>query len=264
MADDTTEGAGEEKPDASAQMDLFAERTEKVAQQLEATAANVAALAERAAQTPPPAAAAPQTPRPERFTEEQVLAAVDRKEITLAQGLALLSRQAKEEAKEEARKEVEQKLSAERGQKSLQSVVSKIQAYQQAIPGLRQRGSAEWNSVVAQYTELVEEGHKPDQLTELAALKLVFGKDPGKHEEVRESTRERVARTTETPSAGTNRTRTGASRPTRSVESDPDLPPSVRDHIGKMIRIGQYKGWDDPKVKSYADRYKSKHAGAGA
>lgn len=270
MADDTApDGEGEKKPDATAQMDLFAERTEKVAEQLEATASHMAVLAERAASAPPPAPSGSPAPptKPVRYSEERIVAAIERKEITQAEGMALIALQIREEAKEEARKEAAGALAQNQSQERDRQIAAKIGEFRQAIPGLAQQGSPEWRQVVQRFQELVAEGHdKSSLLTELTALRDVFGRNPAR-QEVREVTRDRVARTVETPSASGGGSRGTGARGggrERSPENDPDLPEHVRGYLAHQIQLGQLKGWDDPKAKSYAARYKKMRGGAAA
>lgn len=243
---------GEEKE--ASQLELFADRLEKTGEKLDSMSAHVAALAERAATTPPPAPAPAPEAKPARYTEEQVFAAVEKGDITNAQGLALLAKQIREDAKEEARRETQVAMAQQRQHQSEQGVSQKIAAYKAKVPGLALRGSDDWNRVAIRFQELVSEGHDGrNLLTELTAIRDVFGLDP--QEEPRERTKERAARTTETTSTSSSRT-TAPTRGRKASEPDAELPQDARNYVQKLINLGQYKGWDDPKAVAYVNRYK--------
>lgn len=255
MADGEESGADEKKPDASAQLDLFAERTDKVASKLDAVTQQISALAEHVAQAPVQVVAPQPQQKLPRMSEEQVFALEEKGEITRAQAMAFLTRQAREDAKEETRKEVAAAIDVARNQSATANIAAKISEYQKAIPGLQNKGTEEWNRVAAVFRELVNEGHPHNSLlTELTAIRQVYGVDPSQHAEVRDRTKERNSREPASPSSSAART-TRTTR-ARSNEPDPDLPDQVRLYVGRMINIGQYKGWDDPKAVAYAKRWK--------
>lgn len=248
---------GEKKPE-QAQLELFAEKTDKIAEKLDATVQSVAALAAQVADRPAPqVTVAPQAQPQQRLTEEQVMALVEDKKISLAVGMSYLNRLAREDAKAEARRETQEQLRGV-GQQAVQADVSnKIAAYKQVIPALNQRGSPEWNEVAQRFAQLVGEGYDQTLATELIALREVYGRDPSKHTEVRERTRE-SAREAEVPSSSSRGSQPSGRRSSKSGESDPDLPSEARDYIRRMINIRQYKGWDDPKALKYIERFKSR------
>lgn len=255
MPDDSKVAESDEKKLEDKQLELF-EKTEAIAERMEATAQSVAALAQSVADRPVHAPApAPVQPVPQRLTEEQVMALVEKGDVTQAQGMAYLLKMAREDAKTEARRETVEQLSAVGRHAHQNDVAGKIGEYKKAVPALGQRGSAEWNEVAQRYSELTAEGHPASMITELTALREIYGRDPSKHESVKERTRER-ARATETPSSAGSRSG-GSGRGRAKNEPDTDLPAEVRDYVGKMINIGQYRGWDDPKAQKYVERYKT-------
>jgi hypothetical protein len=263
VADSTPESGGENKdgggPDR--QLELF-EKTAQIAEKLEATTQQVASIAQTVADRPAPAAPAAPQQQIQHLSEEQVFAAIERGDITQAAGMAYLLKRAKEEAKAEGRREAQQTLVEVGRAASEHDIAGKIAAYRHAVPALGVRGSPEWNEVAARFHELVAEGHPRDSIrTELVALRDIFGRDPSKagsdHAPVRERTKERVTRG-ESPSSASGRG--SAPRRQRGNEPDSELPQDARDYVDKMIRIGQYKSWDDPRVAKYAERFKASAA----
>jgi len=259
-SDPKAEAAAEEEKKAAAEdksLEL-AEQNAKLAEKLEATAQRVASIAESVAERPV-VAAQPAAPAPEkRLTEEQVMALVENKQISLAQGMAYLRRLAAEDARAEAQRTTAAAL-AELGTRAQQQQTAQMIAeYKQAIPELGQKHSAEWTAVLQRYTKLVGEGYPETLQTELTALRELYGREPAKRrdEEPRERTKERATRGAETPSSSASRAQT-PSRRAKGAEADPDLPADHRTYVEHMIRIGQYKGWDDPRVAKYAERAKS-------
>ena len=257
---DATQVEGEEKGSAEDAQLAIAEQNAKLAEKLEETAARVAsiaeAVAERPAAQPQPAA---QPAAPQRLTEDQVMALVEDKKITMAQGMAYLRKLAAEDARMEARRETAAAL-AEVGQAATaQQVVSAIAEYKKAVPALAQRHSNEWNEVAQRYQQLVGEGYPATVQTELQALRELYGRDPSKprdQQPVRDRTKERAMRGAETPSGSSSR---GAPsrRGRASSEPDPELGADHRTYVDHMISIGQFKGWDDPKAQKYVARAKS-------
>lgn len=236
----------------------IAEHNAKLAERLESTAQTVAGIAERVAQQQP-APAAPQAQQPVRVSEEQVAAAVERGEITQAQGLQILSRQYREDAKSEARREVQATLVEAGTHAATQHVGQLIGQYKQAVPGLAKRGSDDWNEAAQRFHELVREGYPNTIATELQALRELHGRDPSKAgssgaDPVRERTKERATRGQETTAPAA---RAPARTRRSSTEPDPDLSADHRTYVQRMIQIGQYKGWDDPKAVKYVSRAKS-------
>jgi hypothetical protein len=247
----------EERKAAAEQARETAEHNAKLAEKLEATAQTVASIAERVAQQPQaaPAAAAP---APQRLSEEQVEQLIAAEKITRAQGMAYLLKLAREDARTEARREAQAALGEVGAQVGQQQVLAKIAEYKRAVPSLDRKGSPEWNEVAAVYRDLVAEGNPDALATELQALRLVHGRDPGKiGGDVRDRTKERATRGTETSAPAA---RTAAPRRRGSAENDPDLSSDHRTYVDHMIRIGQFKGWDDPKAVKYIDRAKEMSA----
>lgn len=248
---------GEKRSADERQLEL-AEHNAKLAEKLESTAATVAGIAERVAQPHQPAPAAPQPPI--RVTEEQVAAAIERQEITQAQGMQILSRQIREDARAEARQATQFAL-AEVGARATEGQVSNlIGQYKEHVPGLGRRGSPEWNETAARFHALVREGYPSTIATELQALRELYGRDPskaggGESAAVRERTKERATRGAETSSPSSSRT--GTPRARRASEPDADLSAEHRSYVERMIQIGQYKGWDDPRAQKYAERAKA-------
>lgn len=253
MADEPKSSEEKKKDDSTEQLELFAEKTEKVASKLDAVTQQIATLAETVSQQPAHQPV-PLPQKPVRLSEEQVWALVEKNEISAAQAHAFLGRQNVEIAKEEARKEVEGVIATARAQGATANVTARISEYQKAIPGLMTKGSPEWNRVADRFRALVSKGHPGSVLTELTALEFVFGEDPSEHTEVRERTKERNARHTETPSSAGTRNR---STPRASKADDPDLPDGVRSYVQRLININQLSGWDDPRAAKYTERYKA-------
>lgn len=261
--DPAAAAAAEEKQAAE---ERIAEHNAKLAEKLERTAETVAGIAERVAAQPaaqPQAAAQPQ--QPIRVTEEQVAAAIERGEITQAQGLQILARQTREDARAEARREVQATLAEASTQVATHQVASLIESYKAQVPALGRRGSEEWNEAAARFSELVRVGYPRTLATELQALREIYGPDPSRagesREPVRERTKERATRGAETTSAASAR---APSPRRRAGEPDPDLSADHRGYIERMIQIGQYKGWDDPRAVKYAERAKTIAAARGA
>lgn len=262
---DPAAAAADEKAAADERHRELAETQTKLAAAVDQTVQAVAGLAERVAQPPAqPAAAQPQ--QPVRVTEEQVAAAIERGEITQAQGLQILARQNREDAKAEARRETQAQLAELGTQAQAQQVASLIESYKEHVPALARRGSDEWNEAAARFNQLVREGYPRTLATELQALRELYGRDPSKAADrdgppVRERTKERVTRGQETTASSSGRS---PSPRRRAGEPDPDLSTDHQNYVNRMIQIGQYKGWDDPKVQAYVARAKQIAASKGA
>lgn len=260
MPDPIDPAADEKKAAAAEEKHLeLAEQNAKLAEKLEATAQRVASIAEHVAERPtvvqqPAAAAQPVA----RLTEDQLMAAVEAKQITMAQAMAYQRRLATEDAAVTAQRTTQAAL-AELGSRAVEhGVVARIAEYKKAIPALAQKHSPEWNAAATRWSQLVAEGYPETIQTELTALREIYGRDPAKaaeREEPRERTKERLTRGQETRSSASARSEPGRSRRSAN-EPDPDLPADHKTYVEHMIRIGQYKGWDDPKVAKYTERAK--------
>ena len=262
---DPAAAAADEKAAAAERHRELAESQTKLAAAVDQTVQAVAGLAERVAQpAAQPQAAQPQ--QPIRVTEEQVDAAIERGDITRAQGFAILARQNREDAKAEARRETQAQLAELGTQAQAQQVASLIESYKEHVPGLSRRGSEEWNEAASRFRQLVNEGYPRTLATELQALRELYGRDPSKAAEresapVRERTKERATRGQETTSSSSARSPTPRRR---AGEPDPDLSTDHRNYVERMIQIGQYKSWDDPRAVKYVERAKAIAAGKGA
>lgn len=250
--------AADEKSGADDKQLEIVEQNAKLAEKLEAAAQRVAAIAEtvaeqRSAQPPAPAA---QPQQPARLSEEQLMALVESKQITMAQAMAYQRKLAIEDAQVAARQVTQQALAEVGSRATEHQIASAIAQYRQAVPSLGQKHSAEWTEVAQRFSQLVAEGYPNTIATELQALRELYGREPGKQSAPREHTKERATRGAETPSPASART-PAPRRGRSSSEPDPDLPSDHKTYVEHMIRIGQYRGWDDPRVAKYVERHKT-------
>lgn len=255
MADENPSESEEKKKDDSGkeQLDLFAKKTDQVVNRLDAVSSQVAGLVEAITRAPQQNQQQ-QAPIP----DEQVWQLEEDGRITRAQAMAYLTRKARQEAKEEARRESENVIGQLRDGVRAQSTLKKIAEYTTAYPELQTKGTAEWNKVATRYKQLVEdEGYPNTQVTELAALREIYGNAPGESQ-VKERTKER-ARSQETSSSTSTRSAPRGAAD-RAKDDASDLPAEYRNYVQKMINLRQYSGWDDPKAKKYMSRVRSKLA----
>lgn len=252
--------AADEKKAAEERQLELAEQNTKLAEKVEGMATAVAGIAETLASRPATAPVAAAQPAQQLLTDAQVWKLVKDGDATQEQALAYIAERTKLEARAEARREAQAAL-AEAGRGAAnQRVLNAIAEYKKAIPALGVRGSPEFNEVANVYLTLVrEEGYAETTATELQALREVYGRDPSKKREeteVRDRTKERATRGAETSSPGI--ARTPAPRRSRgSGEADPDLPSEHKQYVQRMINIGQYRGWDDPRAQKYVERAKA-------
>lgn len=255
----TTPDAAADKQAAADEKQLqIAEQQAKVAEKLESAASSVASIAESMASRPTAPSQPAATPAaPAVLSEEQVMALVENKQITMAQAMTYLRKRASEEARVEARREAQQALVEVGSRADEAQTLADIAEYKKAVPGLGQRGSTEWNEVAQRFNKLVGKNYPATIKTELQALRELYGEEPAKREEPRERTKERATRGAEMPSSSSARTTPGPRRARASDEPDPDLSSDHRTYVDHMIRIGQYKGWNDPRAQKYVERAKS-------
>lgn len=257
---ETPDPAADEKKAAEERHLELAEQNTKLVEKIEGMTTAVAGLAESVAARPAAQPAAPQ-PQEQLLTDAQVWKLVADGNATQEQALAYIAARTKLEARAEARAEAKAALAEVGRGAAEQRVLSAIAEYKKAIPALAVKGSPEFNEVARVYLTLVqEEGYSATTATELQALREVYGRDPSKAREsettVRERTKERATRGTETSSPGAART-AAPRRQRASSEPDPDLSSDHRTYVERMIQIGQYRGWDDPRAQKYVERAKS-------
>lgn len=256
---ETPDPAADEKKAAEERQLELAEQNTKLAEKVEGMATAVAGIAESLAARPATAPVAAAQPAQQPLTDVQVWALVKSGDCTQEQALAYIAERTKLEARAEARRETQAAL-ADAGRTAAEHrVLAAIAEYKKAIPALSLRGSPEFNEVAQRYLTLVqEEGYPQTTATELQALREVYGRDPSKRQEteVRERTKERATRGAETSSPGPART-PAPRRARASSEPDPDLSAEHRSYVERMIQIGQYRGWDDPRAQKYSERAKA-------
>jgi hypothetical protein len=257
--DPASDAAAEEKKAAAetAQLEI-AEHNAKLAEKLESTAQAVASIAQTVSERPvvqQVTAAQPQAALPP-LSEEQLMAMVDGKQITMAQAMAYQRKRAMEDAKSEAHRATAETLAHVGARAAEQQVTALIGEYKQAVPALGQRGSTEWQEAAKRFSRLVSIGYPATLQTELQALREIYGDEPSKREEPKERTKERATRGNETPSSASSRAAAPSRRGRASSEPDPDLAADHRTYVEHMISIGQYKGWDDDRAQKYVARAK--------
>ncbi len=123
-------------------------------------------------------------------------------------------------------------------QKQSDHLTAEMAKYTDQIPDLNKQGSEARERVAERYAELTKLGQPVGLATEILACREVFG--PASR--IKETTRETAERHTETGGAGAG--------PGKSNGSVPDIPDKFKAHYDKLIGMGQYKGWDDPKLKN--------------
>lgn len=119
-------------------------------------------------------------------------------------------------------------------------VQTEISRYKEAVPDLNDRESAAFQKVETEFQHLVSLGYDDgDPRTELLAARAAFG-DPSRLKAVKSRGRE------------THEETGGHAESDSDVRTD-GIPKGLtrreRDHYGKLIDRGLYKGWDDPVLK---------------
>lgn len=235
MAEETE--TKEEKTDPK-QADLFG-AVEKVTSKLDAVAQKLEAAAQ------------PKAEKPVRYTEAQIWAAVDDGKLSERDAFKMLRQYDREDAKAEADRMVSERIAESTAQTK---VDAKLGEFYRAHPEILREGSEERALADRVYSELLEDGAPSGKATVLAALRIAF---PTSHGPARETTTQRTARA-ETPSAPAR------PRGARSSASDPfdGFDEREREHYGKMIKAGRYKGADDPDLKKVLDRHRARKSRA--
>lgn len=112
------------------------------------------------------------------FTAEELQGWLDGGQITQAQMIDYLAHQ---RAEEQIRKAEERLANSSRSQRERERVQAEVAKYEEAIPELGDKGSAEYKEAADAFKALVAEGADPkDDGTELAALRAAFGLNPGR------------------------------------------------------------------------------------
>lgn len=202
-------------------------------------------VARQAAAPPQPAPAPAPEPR-RRVTPAELMAAVDRNEITLAQALAAQEAQLRVDMGEEIKRATQ--LAAQETQ-----VVSRTQAAIDKLivefPDFAKPGTDLCGEYNLELAELMTHGAPNTLATQLAAARVVAQRHRKPTPEPEETTTQ-TSRSQEvlTPSAGG-----GAAPRTRDRSVWAGIPADAREQYEKLLKRGFWKGESDPKFKAALD-----------
>lgn len=119
-----------------------------------------------------------------------------------------------------------------------QTAQREIDRYKALIPNAAEEGTTERDLLVAEYRELVSLGQPETIATELAALKIAFGKLSAIE----------AARASRQTAEFHQDTGGGDSSPGKAKGPLAKIPARFREHYQDMIKKGQYSGEDDPDL----------------
>lgn len=204
-------------------------------------------LAARPAAPPAPAPAAPAAPT--RVTQQQLAELVNAQKISYADALELWGEQIKRDAEEALDAKLNARLAAVKTEGRLESSAATLL---RDNPDLGVTGSELWKSAVAEYNQLVAEGHEQGPKTQLLAARMAVKAAGAPVTPIIETTRERTVSTeTSTPSPARKPTGPRKLSNKERIESIEDR--HVRHFLSARMAEGRYKGYDDPKLTKYLD-----------
>ena len=196
---------------------------------------------------PPRAPEPPPVPK-KVYTRAELEAAVDNREITEGRRDEILDAQVNDQAREAARQE-SQAIARN------QVVADEMRAFQASSPDILDPSSETHREIGKAYQGLLALGDPDSPVTELKAYRQIL-RTPVVAE------RTQVSRpTTQTGASGAG----GSPAPGRQPAGagpPKDITPKQQYHYEQMIRMGQYTGWDDPKVISelaYRGKSRTRH-----
>ena len=242
---DTADPAQDQDP-----KDSFAPHADRLASKLDELREVI-----RASRQDPAPAPAPQR-EPETWSPEQLQALVDEGKITSAQMINQLRLQDRREIQQELSQRIDKEKATAAAEAQLNA---RIAPYVQAMPELARADSDRFKQFDTRRKALIAEGYADDLRTQLTALRLEFG-DPSSAK-IEETTTQRTARSAETTTPPSRRTQDGKPRSGKDPLSGFD--DREREHYEKMVRSGQFKGWEDERLQKILDRHrKQKEAAA--
>lgn len=176
------------------------------------------------------------TPPPREFARSELLAAVDKGQMTLEQADAVWEKQIITRATNEARTVAGQELSQ---REVARRVDAEMRRYKELVPGVMQEGSKERERVSAEYRFMVSLGSPEGRETELAALRAVYGST----EKIERARGADTALDSEQQSGGAG----GGTGRDDAANKGGDLARTLtareRDFYQKQIDGGRYKDW---------------------
>lgn len=165
------------------------------------------------------------------YTRTELNDAVLAGEMTQSAADAVMERQNERRIAAVAQDAVDVRMTAEK-------VKAEIKRYQELLPATLEDGTPEREKLKNEYLELVSLGQPDSIVTELAALRVAFGKL-----NVLEAAKKPRRTEEHHQDVGGAETAEG-----RSKGPLAKLPPRLRSHYEKMIQKGQYTGPDDPDL----------------
>lgn len=194
----------------------------------------------RAAAAPAAAAAAPK-----EYTAEELQQAVDEQHMTQAQAQAIRDGQSERRIETRVAERADERAEA----KDLATrTTAELDRYIEAIPGLADQSSAEFDKVKGEFAYLIGLGHADDKRTELIAVRAAFG-DVAKLEKIGQQ----AARETHQETGGG---RDPGAEGTRSDAWPKDMPAKNRKYYDSQINKGVFA---DRKAAVDEWNYKPKH-----
>lgn len=226
-----TEQPAENAPDQYQQtLDDLDRRHAELSTQLQQSREDVARLEGRLEAQPPPE-------KPKEYTRAELREAVENETLTQDRADAIWETQLTDKVTREAAAAARAEAAALSRQEKHDAAVAK---YTTAHPELADKSSAKFRRVEQKYRELLAGGQPEGRSTELVALELTLG-SADIPADTTDARRESHAET-----GGS-----GGGKPGKpAAEGAGKVPAKYRDHYAHMIEIGQYEGWDDPKIKA--------------
>ena len=226
-------GAEDTKPRAYSQAEVDAISATAAQKAAEAVAAQVANLQGQV--TAMQATAKQPTVAPP--TVEELMAKVDRGDITEAQLAVELAKQTRQALSVETQAQINEALRNQR-------VSSEVQEYRAARPELMKQGTPERQTLQEKYDWIIStNGRSPvdnaEQIAwELQALKMAFP--------TVKPLEDRTRRTTHQEGGGSSESGTGSKDRAGGVPAW--VPEKLIPHYENQIAAGRYNGWDDPQL----------------
>ena len=245
---DGSESTADAKVEISAaELEQIRSEARVLGTQLQAAEIAKARLEEQAKQ------AVPAVATPPVVTREQLQAAVDEGTITQAQADQETARQMREELRTDLTKDLRAEQAATQQQAALQA---EFDRYVAARPDLKVDGSPDLATAMSEVAALVKLGHPNTLLTEVTALRKVFGPS----ERIVETTRQTRETHQESVGVGHDPAGKGGSGWKKGLSSRQVA--AFEAELNK--KGGQYKGEDDPFFQRVVTRARTKTAARAA
>jgi hypothetical protein len=175
------------------------------------------------------------TPPAPKITRAQLHELVREGKITEEQADAEYEKQLQERIRSEVLRDSDAKQRIKDRSNTINALLAQ---YKESIPDIATPGTEARSKVESEYRYLVDVLGEPEGIeTEAKACRSAFGPP----ERAKELTRRR---------RDTHQESGGGSGSGDAPDKNKKLPERIRTHYEKLIRIGRFKGWDDPGLKA--------------